>query len=298
MPVIARWILLVALTLGAGAGGWWLISRNGTRAQAVTLYYADPQAMYLVPVTQTLELPMRRKQALEQVVSELHSPPPGLHTALPPGSDLEILAANPVQTRLKVRLSTVPGSGSEQLMIKSLVKTAGSLGFTEVAIALFDARGGRLESQHMDLSEPLSPTSPGMENLHLDGEGLAVNVYYRLPRSSYLVPVRVPLSAARSDRPIEGSIALLRDPPPGISPFAASALPPGTDIRWNGLEGNTAQILWKGAMATGSAEAIRAIALTLTQFEEVKAVRVQPEGPGTQPSKPISRPPAVNEVAR
>lgn len=305
-PIIAA--LLAILLAGGLAGTWWWQRHLPPQLGAerwVTLYYLDSQGMYLVPVETRLSLPTSPERALETALNAIAKAPDGLMAPLPPESKVQVTAIKGGTAEVLVQIGGVaPGGGVEQLLANALVRTASAIDSVhEVQLQLLDSRGNALSSEHMDLSQPLSPTDPGMDNLYLGGEGLAMTIYYRLPKTSYLVPVRVPLPKDRTGEPLAGSFALLMaGPPQELSAFLASSVEPLTDLRWNGIEGDVAQILWKNApQATPSPLTLRALALTLTDSGRLKAIRLKAEGlplRGTSGpfdlSRPIARPASVN----
>lgn len=303
-----RVLFLVLLVIASAAlGFWWLQPRGAERT--VTLYYLDPQGMYLVPVTERLHLPNSRKAALQAALKELiDEVPPGLMAPVPPGSRVEVHHLSNGKADVKLRIADgALGSGGEQLLAGALVRTAANAAaIQEVKLSLFDSKGGPWPSEHIDLTQPLTSTDPGMENLYLgEGAGLTVTIYYRLPSSEYLIPLRVPLPAKRQNEPLKGSFALLRQGPPAdLRTILEPSLDPRTDLRWNGLEGDTAQVLWKNAPeATPSETAIRATVLTLTETGRIKAVQFKREGAPLSLNvgpfdlgQPIRRPDAINNL--
>lgn len=304
-PRAALTAVAIALALGVGITALWRQAKPAERAERpVTLFYLDPQAMFLVPVSRDLGLPREADRALQTALDRLADVPPGLAPALPPGTAVRVRGLKDGKAGVTLKLAgPAPGSGGEQLMAAAVVRTAGAIdGIQEVSLALEGPDGKPLASEHLDLSQPLSPTDPGMENLFLEGgSGLAVTVYYRLPHSTYLVPVRVPLPAAYQNEPLKGGFALLLEgPPPALAPFLAPSLS-GT-WRWNGLQGDTARVLWKGQSAP-EATAVRALALTLTERGGIRGVRIEGEaGPLTVKTgpfdlgRPIARPGAINPL--
>lgn len=300
--------LLVALLVGGLGGAWWLNIRGFSLKggeRPVTLYFLDAMGMYVVPVDVRLALPGSRELALETALNAVGSAPAGLMSPMSSGSMVKVDSLHDGRAEISVRLGGIaPGGGGEQLLASAMVRTAGSVeGVQEVLLKLLDSNGHVLPSEHMDLSQPLSPTDPGMENLYLGGEGLAVTIYYRLPRTSYLVPVRVPLPKGREGEPLVGSFELLMAGPPAeLSSFLTTSVEPKTELRWNGTAGNVAQLLWKNApAATPSPLTLRALALTLTESGQLKGIQLKREGlPLTGLSgsfdlnRPVSRPPSVN----
>lgn len=299
--------LLLFLIAGAALGVWWLQPKRVERT--VTLYYLDPQGMYLVPMTERLSLPGSRKAALQSTLKQLiDEVPPGLMAAVPPGSKVEVQNLSDGKAEVSLRIADgALGSGGEQMLAGALVRTAANAeAIQEVKLSLLDSKGSPWQSEHLDLSRPLTTTDPGMENLFLsEGGGLTVMVYYRLPNSDYLVPLRIPLPSRRQNEPLKGSFALLMQGPPAeLKAFLEPSLVGPTDLRWNGVEGEVAQVLWKNApQATPSELAIRATVLTLTETGRIKAVQFKREGAPLSGkvgpfdlSHPIRRPDAVNTL--
>lgn len=304
----ARFVVLLLLLVAGTALGVWRLQPKGVE-RTVTLYYLDPQGMYLVPVTERLVLPGSRKAALQAALKELiDEVPPGLMAPVPPGSKVEVQNLSDGRADVTLRIADgALGSGGEQMLAGALVRTAANAeAIQEVKLSLLDAKGGPWQSEHLDLTRPLTTTDPGMENLYLgEGSGLTVMVYYRLPRTEYLVPLRIPLPAKRQNEPLKGSFALLRQGPPGeLRTFLDPSLEAATDLRWTGLETDVAQVLWKNAPeATPSETAIRAMVLTLTESGRIKAVQFMREGAPLSLkvgpfdlSRPIRRPDAVNTL--
>lgn len=298
-------VLALLLIVAGALGVWWLAPKRVERQ--VTLYYMDPQGMYLVPVTERLAVPASRRGALQAALRELiDEVPPGLMAAVPPGSKVEVRGLTDGRAEVTLRVADgALGSGGEQLLAGALMRTAATTeAIQEVKLDLQDSKGGPWQSEHLDLTHPLTATDPGMENLYLgEGSGLTVTVYYRIPSSDYLVPLRVALPPRRQSEPLKGSFALLRQGPPSdLAPFLAPSLDGASDLRWNGVEGGVAEVLWKSAPeATPSEVAIRATVLTLTESGRLKAVQFKREGaPLTLKvgpfdlSRPIRRPDAVN----
>lgn len=307
MKYVGRAVLLLAV-LGGLIGLLWALGHRSEPRRA-TLYYLDPGAMYLVPVETALRLPTASASALQGVLDALtRQTPPGLMGPLPSGSAAVVQELHDGHAAVALRLAgPAPGSGIEQLMAGAVVRSAGSLGVQEVALSLQDLHGVPLSSEHLDLAEPLSPTDPSMENLYLEGDsqGLAVVIYYRLPRAPYLVPLHVPLPTNRASEPLAGSFAMwLETPPASLKGVLASAHDPRCDLRWNGVEGGVAQILWKNApQATPSALALRSLALTLTEGDRIRAIQLRREGPPLAGKsgpfdlgRPIARPEAINPL--
>lgn len=269
--------LIAILLLLAGLAGWNWLQRSESRAY--TLYYTDTQAMYLVPVSNWAELPRDEREALTRILGELSRPPEGLQPTLPKGASAEVQTISHGQANITLRLPATLGSGGERLLAGAVTKTAASLGgVREVRLQLRNAQGNAYESQHLDLSAPLSPNDPGVENLFLDGaqEGLMVTLYYATSDGRYLVPLRRALPARFRAKPLEGSFdLLLAGPPSELSTILAPSVPAAPAIGWGGVRNGVAQITWPSDLEAPSAQALRAIALTLTEFDGVHAVRLQ-----------------------
>jgi spore germination protein GerM len=294
VPLWAVILLLLSL-VGAGVWVWLRVPRDAARE--VTLYYADAQAMYLVPVSRVEVLPRHDAGALTAMLAELAHAPVGLQATLPAGTLPAVQRISNGQANISLRLPGSMGSGGERMLAGAVVKTAASLdAVREVRLQLFDRQGAPYESQHLDLSAPLSPTDPGVENLYLDGgqEGLLVTLYYATPDGRYLVPLRRALPAAYRSQPLEGSFQLLlAGPPPDLAGILAPSVPAHPAMQWGGVSQGTAEIRWPADLSLPSELAQRALALTLTEFEGVQQVRLSRDG---QPLLLASRPTAVNRL--
>lgn len=274
-PDSLRWIVLV-LVLLAGLGGWSWYRATRAVERVVTLFYTDPQAMYLVPVTSEQALPKDDAPALAKMLSELTQAPAGLQPTLPAGTVAEVQRISHGQANVTLRLPSTLGSGGERLLAGAVVKTAASLGSVrEVRLQLRDREGSPYESQHLDLSTPLSPTDPGVENLYLEGaqQGLMVTLYYTTPDGRYLVPLRRPLPPAYRTQPLEGSFQLLVSGPPAeLAGILGPSVPANPGIGWGGVSQSVARILWPQDEPAPSDQALRAFALTLTEFDGIRQV--------------------------
>ncbi|MNR86206.1 Sporulation and spore germination [compost metagenome] len=288
-------LLVLLLLAGLGAWGWYASTRPETRE--VTLFYTDAQAMYLVPVSEARALPRDDGKALGKLLNELTQAPVGLQATLPQGTVAEVQRISNGQANITLQLPGTMGSGAERLMAGAVVKTAASLGSVrEVRLQLRDRAGKAYESQHLDLSTPLSPTDPGVENLYLDatGEGLMVTLYYATPDGRYLVPLRRPLPAAYRTQPLEGSFQLLiAGPPAELQGILAPSVPAPPGIGWGGVSSGVARIHWPEGQPAPSEQALRAFALTLTEFDGIRQVSL------TRQDQEIAsslRPQAVNVI--
>ncbi len=266
---------LVVLLLLAGLAGWgWWANRS--EEKAYTLYYTDPQAMYLIPVSGERALPRDDAKALTELLTALTQAPAGLQATLPAGTVAEVQRISNGQANISLRLPGSMGSGGERLLAGAVVKTAASLGTVrEVRLQLRDRQGSPYESQHLDLSTPLSPTDPGVENLYLDGaqEGLMVTLYYATADGRYLVPLRRPLPPAYRTQPMEGSFQLLvAGPPAELIGILGPSVPADPGIGWGGVSQGVARIHWPIDQPAPSEQAVRAFALTLTEFEGIRQV--------------------------
>jgi spore germination protein GerM len=289
-------ILLILLLLVVGAvWGWYRATRTITRD--VTFYFTDAQAMYLVPVTEERTLPKNEAKALDQILEELSRPPAGLQATLPPGAVAEVQRISNAQANVSLQLPASMGSGAERLLAGAVVKTAASLGTVrEVRLQLRDPQGNPYESQHLDLSTPLTPTDPGIENLYLDGagEGLMVTLYYATPDGRFLVPLRRPLPPAYRSQPLEGSFQLLMaGPPPELNGILGPSVPADPGIGWGGVTDGVARIHWPPDRPAPSEHVLRAFALTLTEFDGIQQVSLSQQG---QEIASTPRPKAVNSV--
>lgn len=289
---------MLVLLLLAGLAGWGIYRFTRLETKAFTLYFTDAQAMFLVPVTGERALPRDGVQALNQLLSELSRAPEGLQAVLPPGSRAEVQRISHGQANITVQLPSSLGSGAERLLAGAVVKTAASLGeVREVRLQLRDPEGNAYESQHLDLSTPLTATDPGVENLYLDGanEGLMVTLYYATPDGRYLVPLRRPLPSAYRTQPMEGSFRLLLSgPPEELAGVLGPSVPADPAIGWGGISQGSALIHWPASLGDPQERERRAIALTLTEFDGIRQVAFTREG---QEIAALGRPTAVNRLA-
>lgn len=311
---VPLWALLALLLVVAVAGlalwGWLRAPADSERE--VTLYYADAQAMYLVPVSRHEALPRDDAGALTVMLAELAQAPAGLQAPLPAGTLPAVQSISNGQANISLRLPVSMGSGGERILAGAVVKTAASLeSVREVRLRLFNRQGAPYESQHLDLSTALSPGDPGVENLYLEGgqEGLLVTIYYLTPDGRYLLPVRRSLPAAYRAQPLEGSFQLLlAGPPSDLSGILAPVLPAHAAISWGGVSEGTARLNWPADLAPPSELAMRALALTLTEYASVRQVSVmqdsrllarsaRPEAINILPPLPSAAPSAVPSPA-
>ncbi len=295
---IPLWAVLLFLLLLAGLAGWAWYGAHRTVDRDVTLYYTDAQAMYLVPVSAERSLPRDDASALATLLEALGQPPAGLQATLPAGTEAEVQSISNGLANVTLRLPLTMGSGGERLLAGSVIKTSVSLGnVREVRLKLLDRRGAPYESQHLDLSSPLSPTDPGLENLYLDGaqEGLMVTLYYATPDGKYLVPLRRPLPPAYRSQPLEGSFQLLvAGPPAELAGILGPSVPSHAGIGWGGVSEGVARIHWPVDQPAPSEPVLRAFALTLTEFEGIGAVSLIRQEREVAASR---RPQAVNPTA-
>lgn len=269
-------VLLLLLVTGLASWAWWASMRPAERA--VTLYYTDAQAMFLIPVSQERALPGQDTEALAELLESLSKPPEGLTSPLPAGTEATVQTISNGLASVTLQLPSSMGSGGERILAGAVVRTAASLGSVrEVKLQLRDRQGTPYESQHLDLSAPLSPTAPETENLYLEGgqAGLTVTLYYATPDGRYLVPLRRPLPPQYGSQPLEGSFQLLvAGPPPELATFLSPSVPAHPGIGWGGIDQGTARILWPPDQPPPSPLAMRAFALTLTETEGIQAVAV------------------------
>lgn len=260
--------------------------------QEVECYYADPQATFLVPVTQKVAIPRASIKAIPKLLDLLAQAPKGLTPVVPKQNSPQIALQN--QTA-KVTLQVPPyGGGIEQLMASALTKSLCQLpDIQQVGLTLADAQGKPFESEHLDLSEPFRPDAPENENSWLT-EGSPTKVYWATPDQRFLVPLQVSLTDA--SHPIENTWRILLAGPRSIDcPLLAPSVTPNLKLSWQGLTKGIAHIgveqqnlpkpQWKMTQ--------RAIVLTLTEFHSIHGVKFQ--GSGLTPDV-IRRPKWINHA--
>lgn len=270
------------LLIGAATAGiaFFLLPKPQT---SLEVYYSDPQFMFLVPVSRTLE------KTPEGVLSALAQPPKGLVPILPKEATASA-TLNGNQGFVTLRIPTL-GGGSEQLMAAGIVKSLSGLGAQEVKLSLQDPQGKEYPSEHLDTSAPMHATDPEMENTWQWAEGATARVYWST--AGYLVPLRIPLPEAA--RPIESSFrALLQGPESLECSFLAASVPASLHPSLQGIRDGVAEVKVENPEALPAETwetAQRAMVLTLTEFRSVTGVRFL----GTDlPGTPVTRPAWIN----
>lgn len=306
------WLIgVVGLALavgGAGGYAWW---QTQDQPQRLEVFYGDAQAMFLVPIEDTVVLPPpRQSEAWARAVFERMRKAPNADVATLVNPEVQLLKAEwrkPTWT-LHVRLAKGMGSVSESLLAGSLVRTfVGSYPEAEqVELRFFGADGKPYLSQHLDLSRPL--TAADFSN-RLDGQGgkgLPATVWWKAAGGDKLVPVQVPLTGGSGSPPRDAFDRLVAGPPGEAGSFLQPVVPQGLTPEWGQLEGGVARInlnrdVPKGAQGEAFVEAT---VLTLTEFSAVQAVQFlrdglpMPDAVGKyRLEEPIRRPHEVNDAA-
>jgi hypothetical protein len=276
------WPLIVAgALLGAGALGsawYWLGPPTAPAAKPVALFYADAQAMFLVPVETPLAPAADAAAWASAVFARLQAPSGGaLQPAVPPGAKLRLASFAAPRWSLTVEAPQAGGSTAERLMVGALVRTfvAGWPGAREVKIALVDAAGRPLPSQHLDLSAPL--TVADVANTMDAGpvtSGVRSTLWWPSKDADALVPVQLPLEGGTGIPPRDAFERLVAGPPDEARAFLRPVLPPGVTARWASLDAGVAGLELAGELPTGEPgrRFVEAVVLTLTEFPDVRAV--------------------------
>ena len=94
-----RLILIAAGLLLAFGLAWWVFRPVGAQPRLVELYYADPQAMFLVPVTENIPAAAKtNSETVVSVVKALSLPPKGLYPAIPKDASPSVVLKDKVAT--------------------------------------------------------------------------------------------------------------------------------------------------------------------------------------------------------
>jgi spore germination protein GerM len=279
----ALWVFIVWRGVGA-------ISAPAPAPQAgpgaaITLYYADKQAMYVVPLSLEAQFPATAQpeiwaQALFNRLTQ--APDKDVVSAISPGTRLlGAVWSKPLWT-LHVQIPKGQGTTGETLMADGIVRSfiENFPGATQVQLSLVDAEGKPYASQHLDLSQPLSEAD--VANHAGDGspEGVAVTCWWRLPGTYKLVPVETTLQAGSGDLARDVFHRLVMGPPEASRAFLGAVVPEGLSAEWEAPQGGIAQIdLNRDLPHTPSAQRfIEATTLTLTALPGLKAVRFLNDG--------------------
>jgi germination protein M len=127
----------------------------------LTLYFAEPSAMYLVPITRTVA---KTKDIAQATINELIRGPEresGLDPVIPAGTrclGLELKAGIlTVDFSAELRDRHSGGSSGETLTVNAIVHSLGSLPGVEEVQILIEGKTGQSIGGHMVLSKPLRP---------------------------------------------------------------------------------------------------------------------------------------------
>ncbi|HEY9765999.1 MAG TPA: GerMN domain-containing protein [Chroococcales cyanobacterium] len=268
-----RLVLATGLLIAAGLA-WWIFRPVGPQSRLVELYYSDPQAMFLVPVTETVPVAAKTDpETVVSVVKALSRPPKGLFPAVPGDASPSAFVKDKVATVTLVLAPT--GAGSEQLMANALAKAVGHLpNIEQVRLVLKDSQGRDFLSEHLDLALPLRADDPEREN-SWQAYGPSARVYWSTPDGTYLVPLQIPLEKQDASKPMESAFKTLLAGPASLQcGFLNPSVPPSSKPSFLGIREGIAEVRPGGTL---SETAKRAIVLTLTEFNSVKAVHFEGE---------------------
>ncbi|HBN10149.1 MAG TPA: hypothetical protein DD435_16430 [Cyanobacteria bacterium UBA8530] len=268
-----RLALATGLLIAVGVA-WWIFHPVGPQSRLIELYYSDPQAMFLVPVTETFSVSGKTgPETVVSVVKALARPPKGLFAAVPADASPSAFVKDKVAT---VTLALSPtGAGSEQLMANALAKAVGHLpDIEQVRLVLKDSQGRDFPSEHLDLAVPLRADDPEREN-SWQAYGPSARVYWSTTDGTYLVPLQIPLEKQDASRPMESAFKTLLAGPASLQcAFLNPSIPSSVKPSFLGIREGIAEIRPGGTLPE---TAKRAIVLTLTEFNSVKAVHFEGE---------------------
>lgn len=279
-------------------------------AQALELYYSDPQAMFLVPVDSApVSATGTPAEWADEVVGRLRQAPDA--TLVPVVTpDIKVLEARYQAPQWSLRLQVGPGFGSamERLVVGSLVRTflASYPGADRVEVRLVDAAGKPYEGQHLDLSRPLT-VADFMNRLEGDTPSkLSAVVWWRVPNATELVPVQVPMTGKAGSLTQDAFERLVAGPPSTSQAFVGGVLPAGVKASWGGVEGTVARVSVDGKLPAGAEgeRFVEATVLTLTEQKPIDAVQFLQGGKPLAASvgrfnlaSPVRRPDQTNPAA-
>ena len=268
-------ILLVAITV--------LVVSCKTRDQVVILYYSDPQAMYLIPVSTTI----KTSADLENVSKAKHIIPlfeelmvsrdeKNLHSCIPKGIKFKDIEIKPENKEIDLTLDTEKqrlGDTDEQMMVGAIVNTLTELnGFTTVKI-----NPGNLQTD-MDYSEPI--TRESWRNLwyledELNEKNTLAFVYWLSKDRKYFVPLTIPIP--KND--VTTLLKVLKNGPQGSrKTYLERSINPALDIIIKASNMNHIDIELKSKQDLAKSvyeEAKTAVLLTISElnvFETVKFI--------------------------
>jgi hypothetical protein len=299
-------VFVLAAAGGVGAYVYWSGQDVGQRLE---VFYCDTQAMFLVPIEDTVVLPRPEKATAwaEAVFAHMRrSPNKDVTSLITPEVKLKQATWQKPTWTLHVQMGPGMGSVSENLLAGSLVRTflASYPGAEQVELRFFGADGKPYLSQHLDLSKPL--TAADFSNqVGGTGRGLQATLWWQVKGGAQLVPVQVPLSGKTGSPPQDAFLRLVAGPPSEAGSFLEPVVPTGLTPEWGRLEGETVSInLNRDVPADPRGERfIEATVLTLTEFPTIKSVQFlrdglpMPASVGPYPlEKPVTRPQDVNEA--
>lgn len=167
--------------------------------QSVTLYYADNQAMYFVPVTRNIKMKgniknIESSKEIVPILMKLEEPVNDLLVCIPKETTFSDIVLDKEKKEISLRIDTKKerlGDKEEELMVGAIVNTLTDLnGYNSIKI-----NPGNLKTE-MDYSEPISRDSYRNEWIlsdEIDDKKSIGVVYWLTKDKKYIVPVSVPI---------------------------------------------------------------------------------------------------------
>lgn len=277
-----RWLIALVVAALAGAALAFWRGAPSAPSRALTLYYGDPQAMYLVPVAVQTALPAEPAAAARAIVERLAvAPDARLVPLVPAQASLSEASLQGADWRVKLAMGAGTGSTSERLMAGALVRSLveSHPGSKRVELRLVAPDGQPYLSQHLDLSEPVTPAE-FTNQAGADAPGLRATLWWGAAGTDRLLPVEVSLSQGTGSPVRDALERLVAGPPSGAGAFLQPIAPVGLHPTWRALEGGVARVDLNRAVPEGpeGVRFVEAVVLTLTEHAGVKAVRFERDG--------------------
>lgn len=253
-----------------------------------TLYYADRDLRYLVPVTRPVRA--SRPEVPMNVMAFLQEPPTGLTSVLPEGTVVRSVERQ--QDTVTVTLAP-PQSGLQGAALAQEAIALSLVGLDGIqAVRLVGLPKGE---EGLDFSQPTGrPAFPNKWMEAGEPDGPWITVCWQTNDHRFLVPVSVP---AASDSLAERLVVWQHGPDKGRRPLFDGLWPQNRPLTLAGVTGTTATVAVPGGVPTNGDPRWRpALAWTLTEVAGVEHVRFSgnSDGRNADADGAIGRPLALN----
>ncbi|MBC7542808.1 MAG: GerMN domain-containing protein [Candidatus Sericytochromatia bacterium] len=230
-----------------------------------TLYYADRDLRYLVPVSRSVTA--SRAALPASVMAQLQTPPGGLTSVLPEGTTIKSVdrAQDTVTVTLQPAKTGLQGAALVQEAIA--LSLVGVDGIKEIRL-----QGLPTGEASLDFSQPTGrPRYPNRWIEADDGERAWVTVCWQTKDHRFLVPVSVP---AGSDALAERLAVWQAGPQAGRKLLFDRLWTANAPLVLAGQQGNTVTVTVPGDLAGVDKRWRHALAWTLTEFPGAEHVRL------------------------